>query len=127
MYLSVFRSPILGPVISPVFLERLFYLSLSFAKYFYLSDMMNSEWSGTWKTSHYFFLPKGKITRWQQDHVQNVIIFMKYSIRVSFSQTIWKWDYDILGKLLPPVPSNPLTFRQLSLKTSRVMSKIFIP
>ena len=43
MYLSVFRSPVLRPVISAVFLERLLYLSLSFPKQFYLSDMIVSE------------------------------------------------------------------------------------
>ena len=50
-----------------------------------------------------FFLPKGKITRWQQDDLHNTIIFIKYSIAVSFSQTIWKWDHEILGKLSPTI------------------------
>ena len=61
MYLSVFHSPVLGPVISAVFLERLLYLSLPFPKQFYLSDMTDTEWSGTWKTSHYFSYQKVKL------------------------------------------------------------------
>ena len=38
-----FSFSVLRPVISAVFLERLLYLSLSFPKQFYLSDMMDSE------------------------------------------------------------------------------------
>ena len=73
-----------------------------------------------------FYLPQVKITRWQQDHLHNVI-FIKYPIRVSFSHNIWKWDHKNLGKLSLPVPSNPLTLPQLSLRTSRGKTSIFIP
>ena len=121
MYFSIFRSPVLGPVISAVFLERLLYLSLSFPKQFYLSDMTDSEWNGTWKTSHYFSYQKVKLLGGNKTTYTMSLYLQKKSIRVCFSQTIWKWDHKNLGKLSPPVPSNPLTLLQLSSRTSRGM------
>ena len=113
MYFSVFRSPVRGPVIRAVFLEWLLYLPLSF------QNSLPLRYNGYWvkwdvKNLTPFFLPKGKITRCLQDHLHNVIIFIKYPIHVSFSQIIWKWDHEILRKLSPRVPSNPLMLPQLS-------------
>ena len=72
-----------------------------------------------------FSISESKVLRWQQDYIHNFIISTKYLIRVSFSQTIRKWDYENLGNLLPPVPSNPPTLPQLSSRGFRSIKKNF--
>ena len=72
-----------------------------------------------------FCISEGKIVCWQQDHINNFIISTNYLIRLSFSQTIRKWDHKNLGNLLPQVPSNPPTLPQRSSRTSRGIRKNF--
>ena len=55
----------------------------------------------------------------------NFIISTKYLIRVSFSQTVRNWDYENLGNLSPPVPSNPPTLPHLSSTFYRRLRKNF--
>ena len=120
LHSSVFRSSVLGPAISAVFLEQLLYLSLLFAKQIYLSDMVDSECNGTGEISHYFAYQKSKL--FAVDKIK-YIISTKYIIRVSFFHTIRKWDPKNLGNLSLPVPSNPPMLPQLSSWTSRGIRK----
>ena len=53
------------------------------------------KWGG--KNLELFFISEGKTTHWQQDHLHNFIIFIKYPMRVSLSQTIRKEITKILG------------------------------
>ena len=68
--------------------------------------------------SRTIFLSEGKIARWQEDYLHNFIIFRKYLICASLSQTIWKWDHENLGNLWHLVSSSSLKSHHLSSTTS---------
>ena len=117
--------------------QRSFSRTTSLLVFAVLKTVLPFWYDGYWvkwnvKNLPLFFLPKGKISQWQQDHLHNVIIFIRYPIRIYFSQTIWKWDHENLRKLSPPVPRNPVTLLQvskkkrLSLSLNKSMFLIFV-
>ena len=59
--MSVFHSLVLGPGISTVFLKRPLYLTFTFPKWFFLSDMVYSERNGNGEISHYFEYQRAKL------------------------------------------------------------------
>ena len=121
---SAFRSPVLGPAIRAVFLERLLYLSLSFPKQVCLLIwwiVSETELDKSCNILHYRGQNCSLATR---SHTQFHYIY-KIPNTCLLLPNYSEMNDENLGNLSLSVPSNPPILPQLSSRTPRVKRKNF--
>ena len=121
---SVFRSPVLGPAIRTVFLEKLLYLSLSFPKQVCLLIWWIVSEIELDKSCNILLNREQNCSLATRSHTQFHYIYKipnTYLLLPNYSEM----NHENLGNLSLSVPSNPPTLPQLSSRTPRGKRKNF--